>query len=212
MDTMVKRNVISLYQKYYTDNNNEGLGQFIILAKKFDVTSALYPGSFVYMTPSFVFPVVTYIDTDKRAKAFFNDSSVFDYISQNKLYESEPVFSFYPEDYRKSTLKLEEEFDLLISQYTGFISHYCKAYLKVGGLLLVNNSHGDASMTSIDESYELKGVLNKRGIKYTFSDTNLDSYFIPKKEVIIIKEYLEQTGRGIGYTKSPTSYIFRKIR
>jgi hypothetical protein len=150
---MVKRDVISLYKKYYLDNNNEGFGQFSILAKKFGIETALYPGSFVHITPSFVFPVVTYVDTDKRAKTFFNDPSVYDYIYQHKLYEADPVISFYSEDYRKKTLKFKEEFDLLISQYAGFVSQYRKNYLKVHGLLLVNNSHGDASMASIDENY-----------------------------------------------------------
>ena len=32
--------------------------------------------------------------------------------------------------------------DLLISQYAGIISQPCKRYLKPGGYLLVNNSHG----------------------------------------------------------------------
>jgi len=159
-----------------------------------------------------VFPLVTYIDTDKRAKKFFEDSSVYDYISKHKLYKANPVVHFHAEDYRESSLKIEGKFDLLISQWVGFISQYCKRYLKIGGLLLANNSHGNASMASIDESYRLVGVLNIRDDKYTLSDKDLDSYFIPKKAVKITREYLESIGRGIGYTKSPTTYLFKRIR
>jgi|GEM_PF-2529333 len=65
-------------------------------------------------------------------------------------------------------------------------------------------------MASIDERYELVGVLNRKGDKYSLSDRNLDSYFIPKKETRITKEYLETIGRGIGYTKSPNSYLFMR--
>jgi len=77
--------------------------------------------------------------------------------------------------------------------------------------LLANNSHGDASMASIDADYKFIGVLNKRQNKYTLSEKNLDSYFIPKMPREITKEYLEKIKRGIGYTKSPTAYLFRRI-
>jgi hypothetical protein len=82
---------------------------------------------------------------------------------------------------------------------------------KIDGILLANNSHGDASMASIDADYKFIGVLNKRQNKYTLSEKNLDSYFIPKMPREITKEYLEKIKRGIGYTKSPTAYLFRRI-
>jgi hypothetical protein len=200
-----------LYKKYYLDNNNESLDLFKSLAEKFMVESALYPGSFVHVTPSFIFPEVTYIDNDKRAKSFFGDPEITEYISEHKLYKNDPTITFLPEDYRESSLTLLEHFDLLISLYAGIISKYCTRYLKVNGFLLVNNSHGDAGMASINERYELLGVFNKKGNRFTFSNSDLDSYFIPKKEVIITEEYLEGIGRGIGYTKSSASYLFKKI-
>ena len=208
---MKKGNVLHLYKKYHVDRNDERLGQFTILAEKYNVKSALYPGSFVHITPSFVFPVVTYVDTDKRAESFFKDPCVSDYISKHKTYDSEPAVSFIHKDYRKSIEVKRRSFDLLISQYAGFVSQYCKEYLRNGGILLVNNSHGDAGMASIDNDFILIGILTRRGAKYTFSDDNLNAYFIPKKPVKITKEYLEKIGRGIGYTKSASAYLFRKI-
>ena len=77
---------------------------------------------------------------------------------------------------------------------------------------MANNSHGDASMASIESDYQFVGVLNKRKENnYTFSDKNLGTYFIPKKKMKITKEYLEKIQRGIGYTKSATNYLFRRI-
>ncbi|MFX0037200.1 MAG: hypothetical protein ACFE9I_16330 [Candidatus Hermodarchaeota archaeon] len=38
--------------------------------------------------------------------------------------------------------------------YAGFVSQSCKEYLKVGGILLTNNSHGNASMAYIDDDYQ----------------------------------------------------------
>ena len=208
---MKKVNAGQLYEKQHVDNNDERLGQFLLLAEKYNIQSALYPGCFFHITPSFVFPSVTYIDTDKRAKSFFGDSSMYDYICKHKIYKSNPIVCFHAEDYRNNNLSLGSDFDLLISQYAGFVSQYCKRHLKIGGLLLANNSHGDASMASIDSNYKLIGVINKRGDKYTLSDKDLDSYLIPKKSLEITKEYLESIGRGIGYTKSPTTYLFKRI-
>lgn len=207
---MVKK-VFSLYEQYYIDRDNENLGQFTILADKFNVETALYPGSFVHITPSLVFPSVTYIDTDKRAKTFFNNPEVYDYIDRHKIYTERSSIVFIPEDYRKSPQDISEEYDLLISLYAGFVSKYCTQYLRVDGLLLVNNSHGDASMASIQNNLKLIGIFNRRNQKYSYSEYNLDSYLIPKKDMVITEEYLESVGRGIGYTKSPISYLFTKV-
>lgn len=212
MIDMKNGNALLLYKKYHLDRNDERLEQFAILAEKYSVISALYPGSFVHIAPSFVFPVVTYVDTEKRADAFFKDPCIFDYISKHKTYDGDPEVSFFHKDYRKNIEVKRGSFDLLISQYAGFVSQYCKKYLKAGGILLANNSHGDASMASIDKAFKLIGILTRRGDKFTFSNDNLNTYFIPKKPVNITIEYLEKIGRGIGYTKSASAYLFRKIR
>ena len=102
-------------------------------------------------------------------------------------------------------------FDGEISLYQTEDQMECKKYLKVGCTLLANNSNGDASMASIDKSYKLVGVLNKRRNKYVFSDENLDSYFIPKESREVTREYLEKIKKGVGYTKSATSYLFKRI-
>jgi hypothetical protein len=57
---------ISLYKKYHIEKNDERFGMFLLLAKKFNIESALYPGCFVHITPSFVFPKVVYIDINKQ--------------------------------------------------------------------------------------------------------------------------------------------------
>jgi len=209
---MKQNNPLSLYKKYHTDREDERLDLFTILTEKFKVKNALYPGSFVHITPSFAIPKVVYVDNFKKTKAFFNNLLVYEFILRNKLYKEEPEISFHFKDYQKDIEEPLESFDLLISQYAGFISLYCKKYLKVGGLLLANNSHGDASMAFLDKEYRFVGVFNKRKVnKYTFSDNNLDTYFIPKKPREITKEYLLKIQKGIGYTKTPTGYLFSKV-
>jgi len=61
-----------------------------------------------------------------------------------------------------------------------------------------NNSHGDASMASIDPDYQLIGVYNKKtDEKFTFSEKNLDEYLIPKKDRAVTREEIQKTMRGI---------------
>ncbi len=136
-----------------------------------------------------------------------------EYIQQRKQYVGQPQVAFHKADYTKDFGEQEESFDLLISQYAGFISQAGKKYLKIGGILVANNSHGDASMAMLDPDYEFIGVYNRRSdTKYTISAENLDTYFIPKKsDLIITKEYLEKTQRGVGYTKTPSGYLFKRI-
>jgi len=202
---------MALYREHYVDKDFARLDLFQLLAERYGIESALYPGSFVHITPSLVYPVTTYVETDARAKAFFADPAIYAFIDRRKTYDREPEITFHAADYRRDLGDPEERFDLLISQYAGFVSQPCKRYLKIGGLLLVNNSHGDASMASIDDDYTLIAVVNRRRGKHRLSERNLDAYFIPKAEVEVTREYLQELGCGIGYTKSASSYIFRRV-
>ena len=201
-----------LYRKYHIDRDDERLGLFAELAKKYEINNVLYPGSFVHVTPSFVFPRVVYVDSYREADRFFKDEAVPGFVRANKLYPQEANVVFHKADYTENFGEQEGSFDLLISQYAGFISMACKKYLKVGGLLAVNNSHGDASMASIDRDYQFIAFYNKRKDKYVLSEKDLSAYFIPKSNIEVTKAYLEKTQRGIGYTKTPSGYIFQKVR
>lgn len=208
---LMKNDILGLYKEYFIDRDFERLDLFETLQEKYQTNSAIYPGSFVHVTPSFVYPVTTYIDSDKKAKKFFNHSKFLEFIAARKQYTKEALVTFYPNDYRKSIDERNEKYDLLISQYAGFVSMYCKKYLKYGGILLANNSHGDAGMASIDEDFELVAVIKKSGGKHRWSDKKLDEYFVPKKEIEITTEYLEKIGKGIGYKKTASSYLFRRV-
>jgi hypothetical protein len=205
------KDALALYRQYYVDKDFERLDLFQRLAKDYGIESALYPGSFVHITPSLVYPVTTYVETDARAKAFFADPDVHTFIDRHKIYDREPLVTFHAADYRRDFGEAEERYDLLISQYAGLVSEPCKRYLKIGGLLLVNNSHGDAGMSSLDDDYALVAIANRRGGTYRLSERDLDAYFLPKAQITVTREYLEELGRGIGYTKSASSYIFRRV-
>ena len=206
----MKINAINLYQKHHLDKGDERLEMFVIIAKYFNIERILYPGSFVHVTPSFVFPKATYVDIEQRAKQFFASPELRKLISERQTYSREALVQFHHQDYTNHLPESDQSFDLLISQYAGFVSQHCKRYLKIGGWLLANNSHGDASMAYLDDEYEFIGIMNRRGNKFNFSMKNLGEYFIPKKDVLVTKEYLETIRRGIGYQKSAFAYIFRR--
>lgn len=203
---------LTLYNRYYAERNFERTQLFQLLADYYQIQSALYPGSFTHVTPSFVFCITAYIDTDKRAKQFFTDPALNAFINKHKTYSENPTIRFHPTDYRHKINEQAQSFDLLISQYAGFVSQHCKCYLKRNGLLLVNNSHGDASMASLDDDYQFVAVVLHRHDEYKLSEKYLDHYFVPKSGTKVTRELLEKTQKGIGYTKSASAYIFSRTR
>lgn len=203
--------VLKLYQKHFVDKNDERLELFVLLAENFAIRQALYPGSFTHLTPAFVFPSTCFVDLDRRAARFFENPQVLNLVRQRKLYQAEPEVRFHSGDYAKGLAEPDGSFDLLISQYAGFVSQSCKRYLRMNGYLLVNNSHGDASMAWLDQDYGLIGAIHRRGKRFRIAMNGLGSYFVPKVERAISREYLERTQRGIGYRKSAYSYVFERV-
>jgi hypothetical protein len=196
-------------------NQHDGdrLRLFAAVAGRVEVERALYPGSFVDVAASFVFPAVTYVDSDRRAAQFFDDvEGVDEIVSANQAGAGTRVIEFISGDYRSDLGLPEESFDLLVSLYAGFVSEHCTRYLRVGGHLLVNPSHGDAAMASIDRRYRLAAVIASGGSNgYRIDDRELETYLVPKKPQSVTVERLHELGRGIGYTKAPFAYLFERV-
>ncbi|NQT26175.1 hypothetical protein HQ585_12530 [candidate division KSB1 bacterium] len=205
-------NSIQIYQKYYIDREYEQIDLFRLLNQEYGILRTIYPGCYVHISPSFIFQDVVYIDSDKTAKKFFSSNDIISYIEKRKEYSGKTNISFYGIDYKKPIEKYLGSFDLLISQYAGFISEYCKDYLKVGGLLLVNNSHADAGLASLDNDYKLIATIHKVKGKYRINYNSLGDYFSPKKDIELTKEYLHNIGKGVGYTKTAPLYLFSKVQ
>jgi hypothetical protein len=212
MKQRMKNDPLDLYNQYFVERDFERWGLFELIRAKYGTKSALYPGSFVHITPSFIFPITTYVDRDSNAKRFFRDPRVREMIAARKTYSQRAQVTFHPADYREDFGEPNQRYDLLISQYAGFVSQHCKRYLQVGGVLVANNSHGDASMAFIDEDYELTAVVQHTKYKYRLITENLNTYFVPKKRVHLTREYLEQKQRGIPYVKSAEAYLFVRVK
>jgi len=200
----------SLYEKHHLLKDDERLGLFLRLNDEYSIKKVLYPGSYAHITPVFVFPDVIFNDVYKKLEKFYDSDEIWNYINNRKIYTEEANYTYICVDFNTPLPVKDGEVDLLISQYAGFVSRACKQYLKIGGILVVNNSHGDASMASILPDYEFNAVIDKRGNNYTLSTRNLEKYFIPKKDVEITEEFLEKHMRGVGYTKTATDYVFKR--
>jgi hypothetical protein len=201
------KNIPGLYQNYHAGTNDERLELFDIVQAEFSAESFLYPGCFVHVTPAFVMPNATFVDTDKRARRFFNDPQTLSFVEESKRYRQQAQLQFLSRDYTEE-LPIHGGYDLLISQYAGFVSESCKTYLRKGGVLLANNSHGDASLASIDKDFRLIAVIQRRGEHFWISATQLDEYFVPAKQVEVTRELLHSTNRGIGYKRSAANSVF----
>ena len=136
---------------------------FSAVAGAVDATTVLYPGCYVDIAPSFVFESVTYLDIDKRAPKFFADVDGVREIVADHDGPSDPEITFVHADYTSSLDLPDDHFDLLVSLYAGFVSEHCTGHLRVGGTLLVNPSHGDAAMASIDQRDRVAGGGRRPG-------------------------------------------------
>ena len=200
-----------LYKKYYIDKNNERRELFRLILDKYKCRKGLYPGSFTHITPSFYFSNMTYVDTDKRCKIFYSDKKTLDFINKEKTYDEISKISFIFSDYINELNLAINSYDLLISLYSGFISKYCKQYLKKAGILIVNNSHGDAPLAYLDKDFILSGVIKRNGNNFKLSEKELNSYFITTTGKLLDKEKIEKTMKGPGYIKPAYAYMFRKV-
>lgn len=206
------KNTIQLYHDYIDKRGSE-LDVFQKIAEQFQIKSGLYPGSFVHITPSLVIPEMYYNDLDKNANRFFEVlSEPLEYVNQNKQYTEDAQIAYEAADFT-SVLKAKiNYYDLLISLYSGFISQHCKAYLKTNGILLVNDSHGDATLAFYDRDYAFIGVVEVLQNGAKIKTEELDQYFKFKRKRPVDLEKVRLQMKGPNYQNQVEYYLFRKIK
>ena len=202
---MKSRNVIEDYHDY-RDKTGNRKELYRTVAKRYDLRSALYPGSHIDIAPSLVIPKVIYVDNFKGAISFFKSLEVLkEYINENKEYEEPCDIVFKGQDYTRE-LNIEPV-DLIISQYAGFAGQATKKYLRTGGILLCNDSHGDATLSRFDDDFEFIAVIGKNN---KIIDSNLAEYFVlPKSKEVDLGKVKEKM-KGPKYTLTAENYLFRK--
>ncbi|KLI44851.1 hypothetical protein SZ52_00680 [Brachyspira hyodysenteriae] len=184
-------------------------GLYKLIADKFNIKKALYPGSYIDITPSFFIEDVTYIDNFKNTDKFFkNINSIIDFINENKKYDNELKINFIYEDYRKK-LEICNDFDLIISQYGGIISPYVKNFLKSNGIYLCNDSHADATITYFDNDFDLLGIINYDDL--VFREDDKDIYFQISEKRKLDFDILNIKMKPPKYINNADNYVFKKL-
>lgn len=144
----------------------------------------------------------------KGAIKFFKDISIIkDYLNDYKQYKISCEVEFIGQDYNDS-LDIPQV-DLIISQYAGFVGQATKEYLKIGGILLCNDSHGDATLARFDDDFEFIGVITKN---LKIKKMNLDRYFILPKNKVVNLNLVKKTMKGPKYIEDVENYLFRKLK
>ena len=132
------------------------------------------------------------------------------YIEEYKEYEGPAKVAWCQSDYASAMGLPENHYEIMFSFYAGFISQDCKKYLKHRGILLANNSHGDASLALADMDYEALGVVLRNGDRFRIKCESFQEYLTKKDQSEI--DVAKVTKRMVGekFAKSAYAYLFRK--
>lgn len=192
----------------YRNSIGDRSGLFRALRLTWGVSKALYPGSYLDLSPSVAIEDVTYVDLDRRAERFFADRKLVAQQLKDAGVTGRSL-EFIRADYAQGLPLARGAFDLLISLYAGPVWDNCAGYLTGGGLLLANNSHGDASIAALDPRLSLIAAVQADGAQFRLDTDALDRYLIPKKPEHADLDRIRSQGRGIGFTRTAFAYVFR---
>ncbi|MBN2797420.1 MAG: hypothetical protein JXR88_18570 [Clostridia bacterium] len=199
--------IINEYQEYQ-DKIGSRLELYRVVSQKFDISSALYPGCHIDLSPSLVIPNVVYVDNFKGTINFFKHiNQIKAFINEHKEYKEECEVLFFGQDYTHELVV--EPVDLIISQYAGFVGQATKEYLKVGGILLCNDSHGDATLAKFDDDFRLVGTIDE---DYEINHFHLEDYFVRSEGKPVDLMVVKTKMKGPSYSKSAANYLFQKIK
>ncbi|GAA1851588.1 hypothetical protein ACFQZV_06375 [Microbacterium koreense] len=187
----------------YRESIGDRSSLFAAVAAARNIERALYAGSYVDLSPSTAIPHVTYVDTDRRAARYFADRPLV----TSEVGDAD--VRFIAGDYTHPLAVDDHSFDLLISLYAGPVWDHCARYLRPGGFLLANTSHGDACVAALDPRLDLVAAVQHRGDRYRLDTDALDEYLVPKKPEAADADAIRQSGRGIAYTRAAFAYVFR---
>lgn len=194
----------------YRESIGDRSSLFAAVAAAVPVERALYPGSYVDLSPSTAIGSVTYVDTDARAARFFATAEL---VRAELAGRCSPgagqEVRFLREDYTRPLDVPDGSVDLLISLFAGPVWEHTCRYLRPGGWLLANTSHGDASLAALDPSLRLVGVVQHRDERYRLVTDGLEEHLIPRRPDAAEADRIRSTGRGIAYTRTAFAYLFQ---
>lgn len=183
---------------------------------EFGCRRALYPGCYLHITPSLVFPAVCYVDSLKGITRALADQELLAYIGTRKGYAEDAEITCYEQEYEGFNAEPPASFDLLISLNAGAVSQAAKGFLRPGGLLLANDEHHDARRAFTDPDYRLIGAFEKETLRLATSEEELASCFRLEQGTYITRDMVAaDAGRPPSRArfkpaKPEEAYLFRK--
>mmetsp|Transcript_14018 Transcript_14018/g.17376 ORF Transcript_14018/g.17376 Transcript_14018/m.17376 type:complete len:288 (-) Transcript_14018:349-1212(-) len=203
-----------------------------------NIQRVLYPGCYIHVTPSFVFPEVVYVDSYKGKsnimQKFFQNENVLDQLVEQRCYSQPKQITYRQSDYRSDFGEELESFDMLLSFSAGSISSQCLKYVKREGILFADDEHADASIASTNPELRLiaavqgsrwpnktSSAANGDNLKWVTDVKQLKDLFKVKKtkKPITLEQALENSKVGrskwpypLFESNSPVlAYVFRKL-
>ncbi len=168
------------YREVRHNRDHDLLGVFRAFRRLIGAPRAVYPGSYVHVTPSLVFPRVCYVDSVKGFGAAMHSYDLIAWLEAHMEYAEPAGVSTIETDYDGIPLTLFAAFGLMISLNAGAISQECKSLLIPGAHLLANDGHYDAARAQVDGDYTLVTILGAGGAIET-SEEDLREYFVTKQ-------------------------------
>ena len=148
------------YREMRHSHDHDLLGVFRAVRRLIGTPRAVYPGSYVHLTPSLVFPRVCYVDSVKGFGAAIQSYDLIAWLEAHKEYTEPTEVSAIDTAYDRIPPAL---FGLMISLNAGAISQECKRLLIPGAHLLANDGHYDAARARVDGDHTLVAVLGADG-------------------------------------------------
>ena len=192
----------------YRDSIGDRSGLFAALSKPWNPAKALYPGSYLDLSPRDSDPL-GHLRRHRERHATSPAS---------RSWQPTCRGAHCPErapKWRSSTWTTQshsrspQRASTYSSRCTRVRSGSTAEPLSAQGLFLANASHGDASLAAHDPTLQLVAAVQQRGGKYRLDTKELDSYLIPKRPAAADPEMIRRQRRGIAYTKTAFAYIFR---
>ena len=194
----------------YRESIGDRSALFQALSETWHPATALYPGSYLDLSPSTAIASVTYVDIDRRAARFFADERRVAAELQGRTAPGAGThIGFLHADYSTALPLPAAGVELLISLFAGPVWEHCGRYLAPSGLFLANTSHGDASLAALDPSLRLVAAVQHRADRYRLDTADLDSYLVPTRPAAADPDAIRRQGKGIAYTRRAFAYVFQ---
>lgn len=203
-----------IYHNLYKNIGFERTDLFEFIRDVFHSKSVLYPGCSMHISPSFIFPQVTYVDKSQDAADFFSDRpAVMKIIEDNRRDKGSGSFDFLFKDYVNEGLPLKDSsFDLLISLYADHVIDNCSRFVRTDGIVICNNFHDEALRLDDKAKLALIGFIRKTNQKYHFFTDHPLSELKHRDEEKLQKRCLKNKNGRLWYEDHETYYVFRKTR